>query len=74
MQLVRCLLCKHEDPSLTPKAHINKSGMEMYASNPSAGEAEMGRPLEFSVPQPTWYLRVSIAATKHHDQKASKGI
>lgn len=35
--LVRCLICKQEGPSLTPRTHIEKLGMVAQACNASTG-------------------------------------
>ena len=41
-QLVKCLLCKHEDLSLIPKIHVQMLGAAEEVHNPSPGEAEAG--------------------------------
>lgn len=47
-QLVKCLLCKHEDLSLIPKIHVQMLGLAEEVHNPSTGEAEAGASLGLS--------------------------
>lgn len=48
-ELVKCLMC-NEDFSLSPRTHVEKRGDLMYAFNSSAGEAETGGTLWYSMP------------------------
>lgn len=39
-QYIQCLLCKYEDPSLSPRIHVRKDEHGAYPCNPSARYAE----------------------------------
>lgn len=52
-QFAMCLPCKPKDLILIPRTHCRKPNT-VHASNPSSGEADTGRSLESTGPQPTY--------------------
>jgi hypothetical protein len=49
-QSVKCLLCKHKDPSLDPQDQCKKLGPTVGACDPSTGEVETVWSLELADP------------------------
>jgi hypothetical protein len=67
--LVKCLSCRREDPSLILRTHIKIPSTVTHTCNPTTGEVEAGRALDFFFKMYLFYLYEHIVAVFRHTRR-----